>query len=220
MGIFWIIFLFLNHLNQNFKIKILWATLAAISLALFLSLSFVPSVKVWARETVVKMLWGTSPTPPKLPQGELVGHWRQDSLTNEWLRVCSKNTRVWIPVSLFIRCVILGNYFTSLCLWFFTDNVGVLIILNPQNYEINEMIYTNVNPMILLHITACSLGFRTSVWQLAVQPQLRAVSLVVPFLSFARRWEESHGHFPLLPVPLRVGTCAQHPLGRKTQTNL
>lgn len=110
-----------------------------------------------------KCFGGTSPTPPKLPQGELVGHWRQDSLTNEWLRVCSKTTRVWIPVSLFIRCMILGNYFTSLCLCFFTDNVGVLIVLSPQDYEINEMIYTNVNPMMLLHITACRLGFRTSV---------------------------------------------------------
>lgn len=75
----------------------------------------------------------------------------------------------------------MGNYFTSLCLCFFTDNVGVLIVLSPQNYEINEMIYTNVNPMMLLHVTACRLGFHTSVLELAVQPQLRALSLVVPF---------------------------------------
>lgn len=127
--------------------------------------SCVLSLEVWVRETAAKMLWGGHhPLPPMLPQGELVGHWRQDSLTNEWLRMCSKTTRVWIPVSLFIRCMIVGNYFTSLCLFFFfTDNVGVLIVLSPQNYEINETIYTNVNPVMLLHITACRLGFHTSV---------------------------------------------------------
>ena len=102
-------------------------------------------------------------------------------------------------------------------------------------WELNEIIYINVNPVMLVPVTAWKLSFSIDVLAAGspqpeegglleqMEPRRRAIALVVPFLPGTEQnggGEGRHRDLPLLLVPVRMGKYAQRPPGRKEQINL